>query len=35
MRGRITWSKGPEGGTEVVVEVTLQTSPLEPLDDVF
>jgi two-component sensor histidine kinase len=33
MRGRITWEQGAEGGTEVVVEVTLQTAPLELLDD--
>ncbi len=32
MRGRITWEQGPEGGTEVVVEVTLQTSALEPIE---
>ncbi len=24
MRGRITWEKGPEGGTDVIVEVTLR-----------
>jgi two-component sensor histidine kinase len=24
MRGRITWQKGPEGGTDVIVEVTLR-----------
>jgi two-component sensor histidine kinase len=33
MRGRITWAQGPEGGTEVVVEVTLQVAPLESLED--
>jgi two-component sensor histidine kinase len=33
MRGRITWSQVPEGGTEVVVEVTLQISPTESFDD--
>jgi len=27
MRGVITWNQVPEGGTEVVVEVTLQMSP--------
>jgi two-component system, sensor histidine kinase PdtaS len=33
MRGRITWDNMPEGGTEVVVEVTLQISPLDTLDE--
>jgi two-component sensor histidine kinase len=33
MRGRITWENVPEGGTEVIVEVTLQTSPLETLEE--
>jgi two-component sensor histidine kinase len=33
MRGRITWEKAPEGGTEVTVEVTLQALPREGLDD--
>ncbi len=27
MRGRITWEKGPEGGTDVIVEVTLRKPP--------
>jgi two-component sensor histidine kinase len=34
MRGHITWNEVPEGGTEVVVEVTLHMSPpVEALDD--
>jgi two-component system, sensor histidine kinase PdtaS len=33
MRGRITWEKVPEGGTEVIVEVTLQISPLDTLEE--
>jgi two-component sensor histidine kinase len=33
MRGRITWADVPEGGTEVAVEVTVQVSPRDQLDD--
>ena len=33
MRGVITWTRVPEGGTEVIVEVTLQTSPLDSLEE--
>jgi two-component sensor histidine kinase len=33
MRGRITWTNMPEGGTEVVVEVTLQASVLDTLEE--
>jgi two-component sensor histidine kinase len=33
MRGRITWQAAPTGGTEVVVNVTLQVSPLDNTDD--
>jgi len=33
MRGRITWTRVPEGGTEVIVEVTLQISPVNALDE--
>ncbi len=31
MRGRITWSTPPEGGTEVAVEVTVR--PVGPVTD--
>jgi two-component sensor histidine kinase len=33
MRGRITWENLAEGGTEVIVEVTLQISPLDTLEE--
>ena len=33
MRGRITWSDLPTGGTEVVVEVTLQASPMDTFEE--
>ncbi len=33
MQGVITWARVPEGGTEVVVEVTVQTSPLDALEE--
>jgi two-component sensor histidine kinase len=35
MRGRITWEAAPEGGTQVIVEVTLQVPSADTMDGTF
>jgi len=34
MRGRITWQEAPEGGTEVIVEVTLQVPSIDNAESI-